>query len=285
MTRLKLIQRVEQLSTALQKCDNSWVAEQIVAHKIKNKRDNLLKRLPDGIVRPTPRSATPAGGRPRPSASSSYDSILSTIVAMNEDRDDPDDDPSGSIAEPHDDVAGDTSFQTAPPADPTTTATRRAEIKSICNTPPPRRGRGRGRGRGAVRGGRGRGAKQQSTAKTQALPISHTVVNDVAEATERMPSRKIRENQEIGEAISAKRKAEKELKEGRARMAKRSRANLIELFKKWSEEAGETYEEVEGEILWHGGVKFVGEYRDRRQIWTQAEPDEVDDDEEEVIED
>ena len=280
MTRAKMIQHVEQLSTALQKCDNSWVAEQIVAHKIKNKRDILLKRLPDGIVRPTSRSATLAGGRPRPSVSSSSNSILLTTVAMDEDRDDLDDDSSGSIAEPHDDVAGDTSFQTAPPADPTTTATRRAEIKSIYNTPPPRRGRGRG----AVRGGRGRGAKQQSTAKTQALPISHTVVNDVAEAIERMPSRKIRENQEIGEAISAKRKAEEELKESRARMTKRSIANLIELFKKWSEEAGETYEEVEGEILWHGGVKFVGEYRDRRQIWTQAEPDEVDD-EEEVIED
>jgi hypothetical protein len=55
--------------------------------------------------------------------------------------------------------------------------------------------------------------------------------------------------------------AEEELKEGRSRIAKRSRANLIEIFKKWAEEAGEIYEEVENEILWLGGVKFVGEYR------------------------
>ena len=273
MVRVKLIQHVEQLSTALQKCDNSWVAEQIVAHKIKNKRDNLIKRLPDKVVAKS-RSVTPAGGRPRPSGLS-FNSTLSTTVAADEDYSDLDDAPSSNIAELHDDVASDTSFQTAPPADPTTTATRRAEIKSICNTSPLRRGRG-------ARRGRGRGAKQQSTAKTQAPPIPHTVVNDVAEATERKPSRKIRENQEIEEVISAKRKAEEELKDGRARIAKRSRANLVELFKKWAEEAGEMYQEVEGEILWLSGVKFVGEYRGGRQIWTQAEPDEV---EEEVIED
>ena len=43
------------------------------------------------------------------------------------------------------------------------------------------------------------------------------------------------------------------------------------------------YEEVENEILWLDGVKFVGEYRGGRQIWTQSESDKVDDDE--VIED
>ena len=42
-----MIQQVKQLSVALQKCDNSWVTEQIVTHKIKNKRDNLYKKLPD----------------------------------------------------------------------------------------------------------------------------------------------------------------------------------------------------------------------------------------------
>ena len=35
------------------------------------------------------------------------------------------------------------------------------------------------------------------------------------------------------------------------------------------------YEEVEHEILWLGGVKFLCSYEDRRQIWTQAEPDDV----------
>jgi hypothetical protein len=74
-----------------------------------------------------------------------------------------------------------------------------------------------------------------------------------------------------------------ELKEGRDRIAKKIRANLVELFKKWTEEAGEIYKEVEREILWLGGVKFVGVYRSGRQTWTQAEPDEAD--EEEVIED
>jgi hypothetical protein len=277
MVKVKLIQHVEQLSTALQKCDNSWVAEQIVAHKIKNKRENLIKRMPDNVVLSKSRSATPAGRRPRPSASS-FNSTLSTTVATDDDYGDLDDAPSSNNADPYDDVAGDTSFQIAPPADPTTAATCYAEIKSICNTPPLRRGRA------AARGGGGRGGKQQSAGKTQAFPISHTVTNDVAEGTERKPSRKIRENQEIEEATSAKRKAEEELKEGRDRIAKKSRANLVELFKKWTEEAGEMYEEVEREILWLGGVKFVGEYRGGRQTWTQAEPDEVDE-EEEVIED
>ena len=137
--------------------------------------------MPDKVVAKS-RSVTPAGGTPRPSGSS-FNSTLSTTVAADEDYSDLDDAPSSNIAELHDDVASDTSFQTAPPADPTTTATRRAEIKSIFNTAPLRRGRG-------ARRDRGRGAKQQSTAKTQAPPTPHTVVYDVAEATERKPSRK-----------------------------------------------------------------------------------------------
>jgi len=71
-----MIQQVKQLSVALQKCDNSWVAEQIVTHKIKNKRDNLHKKLPDKATRQ---------GRPRPSASLSFNSALSSTVLMDED--------------------------------------------------------------------------------------------------------------------------------------------------------------------------------------------------------
>jgi len=92
---------------------------------------------------------------------------------------------------------------------------------------------------------------------------------------ERKPSRKVRENEEVEEVISAKRKAEEELKEGRAKVAKKSRSNLEELFKKWAQEASEVYEEVEREILWLGGVKFLGTYEGGRQIWTQAESDNV----------
>ena len=83
---------------------------------------------------------------------------------------------------------------------------------------------------------------------------------------ERKPSRKVCENQELEEVISAKRKAEAEVKEGRAKIAKKSRANLEELFKKWAQEVSEVYEEVEREILWLGGVKFLSTYKDRRQI-------------------
>ena len=39
------------------------------------------------------------------------------------------------------------------------------------------------------------------------------------------------------------------------------------------------YEEVEHEILWLGGVKFLGTYEGRRLIWAQAEPDDVEVDE------
>ena len=70
-------------------------------------------------------------------------------------------------------------------------------------------------------------------------------------------------------------KAEAELKDRRAKIAKKSRANLEEFFKKWVQEASEVYEEVEHQILWLGGVKFLGSHDDRRQIWTQAELDEV----------
>jgi len=78
-----------------------------------------------------------------------------------------------NTAKLHDDVASDTSFQTTP-ADPTTTAMFRAEIKSTCIAPSPRCGRG------STRGGRGRAAKQQSTTKTKALSMSQPVFNDVA---------------------------------------------------------------------------------------------------------
>jgi hypothetical protein len=286
MIRWQMIQHVEELCTALQKCDNSWVAEEIIAHKIKNKRDNLMKKMPDNVTPSKSCSATPAQGRPRPipSASSSFSSTLRTAIAVDEDYGDLDNTPS-NIAETLNDIDSDTSFQVAPP-DLTTAATRRAEIKSICNTPPPRRGRGRGRPRGSRGGARGRGgvAKQQSTAKTHALPIFQPIINNAAEPVERKPSRKIRENQEIEEVISAKRQAEEEVKEGRAKVIKKSRANLEELFKKWAQDTSEVYEEVEREILWLGGVKFLGSYEDYRQIWTQAEPDEVDVDDE-VIED
>jgi hypothetical protein len=79
MIRVKMIQQVEQLSPALQKCDNSWVAEHIVMHKIKNKHDNIIKKLPDKATGPQSHSGTLAQGRPRPSASSSFNSTSSTV--------------------------------------------------------------------------------------------------------------------------------------------------------------------------------------------------------------
>ena len=72
-----------------------------------------------------------------------------------------------------------------------------------------------------------------------------------------------------------KRKADEELKEGRAKITKKGRADLEKLIEKWVQERGEVYEEVESEILWLRGVKFLGTYEGRRQIWTQAEPDDV----------
>jgi hypothetical protein len=272
MIRVKMIQQVEQLSVALQKCDNSWVAEQIVAHKIKNKRDNLHRKLPDKATRPESRSGTPGQGGPRPSASSSFNSVSSTVAMDDDDGNNLDDGP--QCAEPHDDVASETSFQTAT-VNPTTAATRRAEIKSIHSTTSRR-------GRGGARGGCGRGARQQSTTKTQSLSMTQSFINKVPVPMERKPSRKVRENKEVEEVISAKRKADEELKEGRAKIAKKSRANLEGLFKKWAQEAGEVYEEVEREILWLGGVKFLGTYEGRRQIWTQAEPDDVEVDDEDI---
>jgi len=249
-----MIQQVKQLSVALQKCDNSWVVEQIVTHKIKNKRDNLYKKLPDKAS---------GQGRPRPSASSSFNSALSSTVSIDEDDGNNLDDGS-QTAEPHDDVASETSFQTTP-VDLTTAAARRAEIKSTLSTIS-RYYRGRGRGRGA---------RQQSAIKTQSLSMTQSFINEVPGPMERKPSRKVRENNEIEEVISVKRKADEELKEGRAKITKKGRADLEKLIEKWVQERGEVYEEVESEILWLGGVKFLGTYEGRRQIWTQAEPDDV----------
>jgi len=131
-----MIQQVEQLSMVLQKCNNSWVTEQIIMHKIKNKRNNLHKKLLDKAS---------GQGRPRPSASLSFNSALSSTVSMDEDDGNNLDDGS-QTAEPHDDIASETSFQTTP-VDPTTAAARRAEIKlTLSITSRYRRGRGRGRG-------------------------------------------------------------------------------------------------------------------------------------------
>ena len=180
-------------------------------------------------------------------------------------------------AGPHDDAAAsDTSFQTAS-VDSAKAAKRRAELKAMCSAPPRR-------GPGGARGGRGRGANRQSTMKTQALSMTQSFVDEVPVSMDRKPSRKVRENQELEEVISAKRKAEAEVKEGRAKAAKKSRGNLEELFKKWAQEAGEVYEEVEREILWLSGVKFLGSYEEGRQVWIQAEPDEVEDNDS-IIED
>ena len=274
-----MIQEVEQLSAALQKCDNSWVAEQIVAHKIKNKRDNLCKKLSDKATGPKSRSGTPAQGRPRPSASSSFNSasssMVSTVPMDEDDGNNLDDGP--QTAEPHDDVASETAFETASD-DPVTAATRHAEIKSMLSTTSHR-----GRGRGGARGGCGRGAKQQSTTKTPSLSMTQSFMYEVPMPMERKPSRKVRENKEVEEVITAKRKADEEMKEGRAKVAKKSRANLEGLFKKWAQEAiSEAYEEVEHEILWLGGVKFLGTYEGGRQIWTQADPDDVEVDDEDI---
>jgi len=264
--KMKMIQHIEQLSAGLQKCDNSWVAQQIAAYKVKNKRDNILRKLPNRA----PSSST---------TTSSLASTSSSTIAMDEDVGDVDD--GSHSTELHDDVVSDTAFQTAI-VDPTTAATRRAEIESILSTTS-RRGRGGTRGgRGRARGGHGRGAKQQPTANTQPSFATQSFVQEVPMSTERKPSRKVRENKEVEEVVSAKRKADEELKEGRAKVRKKSRANLEGLFKKWAQEASEVYEEVDGEVLWLGGLKFVGSYEDRRQIWTQAEPDEADD---EVIDD
>jgi len=254
-----MIQQIEQLSTGLQKCDNSWVAEQIAAQKIKNKRDNLYKKLPD---------------KARPSASSSFNSTSST-VAMDED-DDHNVDDSLQTAEQPDDVASDTSFQTAT-VDLARAATRRAETKSIQSTTSRR-------GHGGVRRGRGKGAKQQSTTNTQDLSLTQSFVGEVPVPVERKPSWKVLENKEVEGIISMKRKAEAELKEERTKVAKKGRANLEELFKKWAKEVSEVYEEVEREVLWLGGVKFLGSYEYGRQIWTQAEADEAEVDDE-VVED
>jgi hypothetical protein len=153
-----MIQQVEQLSPALQKCDNSWVAEQIVAHKIKNKRDNIIKKLPD---RPT------GQGRPRPSASSSFNST-STVPMDDNDSNNIDDGP--QCAEPQDDVASETSFQTGT-VDTTAAAARRDELKLIQSASR--------RGRGGARGGRGRGARQQPATKTQSLSPTQSFMNEV----------------------------------------------------------------------------------------------------------
>jgi hypothetical protein len=272
MTRVKMIQQVEQLSDALRKCDNSWVPEQIVMQKIKNKRDNLYKKLPDSVTMsiPTSQSATPAQGRPKLSASSSFNSTSSTVPMDEDDGNYVDDVPQTTA---YDDVASDTSFQTAT-VDLATAAARRDKIKSTHSTTSHR-------GRGA-RGGRGRGAKSQSMAKTQALAMTQSFIGEVPVPMERKPSWKARENQEVEDAISAKRKAEAELQEGRAKIAKKSRANLEGLFKKWAQETGEVYEEVEREVLWLGGVKFLGTYEGGCQIWKQAEPDGVEVDDESI---
>ena len=93
-------------------------------------------------------------------------------MAMDEDeRSNLDDGP--KTAEPHDDVASNTSFQPAPPANPTTTAMCLDEIKSVYNAPSPRRDRG------GARRGRSRATKHEPTTKTQTLPTSQPVVNDV----------------------------------------------------------------------------------------------------------
>jgi hypothetical protein len=159
MTRVKMIQQVEQLCPALQKCHNSWVAEQIVAHKIKNKRDNIIKKLPDKATGPQSRSGTPQG-RLRPSASSSFNSSSSTVAMDYDDGNNLND--GSQRTEPHDDVASETSFQTATTVDLAAAAKRRAELNSMLSTTSRR-------GRGGARGGRGRGARQQSTAMTQSF--------------------------------------------------------------------------------------------------------------------
>jgi len=180
MIRVKMIQQIEQLSVALQKCDNSWVAEQIVTHKIKNKRDNLYRKLPDKVTAPKSRSRTPAQGGPRLSASSSFNSTSSTVAMDDDDDNNLDNGP--QTAEPHDDVASETSFQTAI-VDPTTVEARRAEIKSIQGTTSRR-------GRGGARGGRGRGARQQSTTKTQSLSTTQSFIDEVPVPMQRKPARK-----------------------------------------------------------------------------------------------
>lgn len=191
-----------------------------------------------------------------PSASSSFNSTSSTVAMDDDDSSNLDDGP--QYAEPHGDVASETSFQRAI-IDPTTAATRRAEIKSVYSTTSRL-------SRGGARGSHSRGARQQSTTKTQSLSTTQSFIDEVSVPMKRKLSRKVRENEEGEEVISAKRKADGELKDGRAKIAKKSRANLEEPFKKWAQEASKVYKEVELEILWLSGVKFLGTYEDRRQI-------------------